>query len=248
MIERLQQLPAGIDGLRAQGRITKEDYERVVEPLLDGARREGRRIRLLYQFGPEFEGFTAGAAWEDTRIGFQYLRLFERCAIVSDVGWLREASRLVGTMMPCPVRIFGNKEWKEAVSWISSPMEGTLPHRLLEPEGVLILEPERALRREDFEAVAMTVDPWVEAHGPLRGVVLHARSFPGWENLGSFLRHLRFLGDFHRKVGRVALAADSKLAELLPKLAENFVAAEVKHFGYDQLDAAVEWARTERPA
>jgi len=26
--------------------------------------------------------FTAGAVWEDTRLGVQYLRLFERCAIV----------------------------------------------------------------------------------------------------------------------------------------------------------------------
>ena len=59
MLERLQGLPEGIDGVKAVGRVSKEDYERVFEPLIDGARREGRRIRLLYQFGPEFEGSTA---------------------------------------------------------------------------------------------------------------------------------------------------------------------------------------------
>jgi len=30
------------------------------------------------------------------------------------------------------------------------------------------------------------------------------------------------------------------------KLAEHFVAAEVRHFPYDQLDSAIEWARAER--
>ena len=65
------------------------------------------------------------------------------------------------------------------------------------------------------------------------------------------LRHLRFVRDHHRKVRRVALAADSRLAELAPRLAEHFVHAEIKNFGYDDLDAAVVWAAgppEERPA
>ncbi|MET7425904.1 STAS/SEC14 domain-containing protein [Dactylosporangium sp. NPDC005555] len=38
------------------------------------------------------------------------------------------------------------------------------------------------------------------------------------------------------------MAADSKLADLLPHLAKHFVRAEVQHFGYDELDDAVGWA------
>ena len=57
MLERLTDLPQGIDGLKAIGKVSKDDYVRVVEPLLDEARREGRRIRFLYQFG-----ITASAA------------------------------------------------------------------------------------------------------------------------------------------------------------------------------------------
>jgi len=51
-----------------------------------------------------------------------------------------------------------------------------------------------------------------------------------------------FVRDHHRAVERVALAADSKLASLAPHLAEHFVQAEVKDFGFDELDAAVAWA------
>ena len=61
MLERLKDLPPGIDGLRATGKITKEDYERIFEPLVDGARREDRRLRFLYELGPEFEGSTMPA-------------------------------------------------------------------------------------------------------------------------------------------------------------------------------------------
>jgi hypothetical protein len=43
-------------------------------------------------------------------------------------------------------------------------------------------------------------------------------------------------------VKRIALAADSKLASLAPRLAEHFVKAEVKSFRYDALEAAIAWA------
>src|SRR5262249_55191540 len=157
---------------------------------------------------PEFEGFTAGAAWEDVRLGFGYLRLLERCAIVSDIGWVRESSRLIGAMMPCPVKVFGNSEWSDAVAWlIARTTDSTsLTHRLLPDLGVLVVEPVRPLRAEDFDALAMTVDPWLEAHGDLRGVVVHGREFPGWENLGAFFRHIRFVRDHHRLIRRIAVA------------------------------------------
>jgi SpoIIAA-like len=243
MLERLPELPAGIDGLCASGKVTQEDYEKVVLPLLEEARREGRRIRFLYHFGPAFTGFTAEAAWEDARLGLQYLRLFERCAIVSDIGWIREASRITGAMLPCPVKVFGNEEWQEALAWLSAPVSASaVSYRLLPEAGVLIVEPKGALKAEDFDAVALAVDPWIEAHGALRGLVVHAREFPGWENFGSFLRHLRFVRDHHRKVRRVALAADGKVAELIPKLADHFVNAELKQFAYDQFENAIAWA------
>ena len=61
MLEILEGLPAGVAGLKAIGKVTDEDYTQVFEPMLDEARREGRSLRRLYQFGPEFEGFDAKA-------------------------------------------------------------------------------------------------------------------------------------------------------------------------------------------
>jgi hypothetical protein len=247
MLEILKDLPPGVDGVRATGTVSREDYDAVFRSLLESAHREGRRLRLLYQFAPGFTGFTPGAGVEDARLGLKYLRLFERCAVVTDAGWLGEAARLLGMMMPCPVKVFSNSEWQQAVDWVSAPPSGMVRHRLLTDRGVLVVEPTQPLRAEDFDALAATVDPWIEGQGRLRGIVVHTRGFPGWENVGGFLRHLRFIRDHHRRVGRIAVAADGRLADIAPAVADSFVEAEVKRFPYDQLDAAISWAAAEEP-
>jgi hypothetical protein len=112
----------------------------------------------------------------------------------------------------------------------------------------MVVEVDQPLRARDFDALALTADTWLDTHEVLPGVVIHAREFPGWENLDGMLRHLRFVRDHHRKVRKVALAADSRLATLAPRLAEHFVKAEVRGFGYDQLEDAITWAADRQPA
>jgi SpoIIAA-like len=243
MLEKIEGLPKGIDGLKAVGKISKEDYENVCLPIVDEARREGRRLRFLYQLGPEFEGFTPGAAWEDAKIGLHSMRVFDGCAVVTDIGWIRESTRLMGFFMPCPAKAFGNQEFGKAVEWLAALPEGAaVSHRLIPESGVIVVEVKQALRAQDFDALAMAADAWIEAHGDLQGLVIHVREFPGWENMGSMLRHLRFVRDHQRHVKRIAFAADSKLAGIAPALADVFIKAEVKSFAYDELDIAIAWA------
>jgi hypothetical protein len=243
MLERLTELPDNVDGLRARGKITKGDYERVVRPLLDDARRDGRRLRLIYHLGPEFEGMTAGAAQEDVRLGIKHLYDFERCAVVSDADWVRRTARVVRALMPCPVKIFENSQWDEAVRWVSSPPQAQrLSHRRIDEDGVVVLEPDGRLRAEDFDELARSLDPWILQRGKLNGIVVHTHSFPGWENLGAFLRHVRFVRDHRDKARRLALAADAPIAKIAPHIVGRLVDAEVKRFGYEQLDQAIAWA------
>jgi hypothetical protein len=173
------------------------------------------------------------------------MRLFGGCAIVSDYGWIRESTRLMGFLMPCPVEVFGTSERGKAVEWLRSlPQETAVSHRLFPELGVITVEIKEALRARDFDALALTADVWIEAHGDLQGLVLHVRAFPGWENFGSVLRHARFVRDHHSKITKVALSADSKLARLLPHVGEHFVKAEVRAFPYDDLEGAIKWAGT----
>ncbi len=245
MLRLIDDLPAGVTGVQAMGTVSKEDYQDVLRPLLDQARREGRRVRFLYQLGPEFEKYTGAAAWEDTRIGVKYLRLFERCAVVSDVSWVQAVARAIAAVMPCPVRVFENQALQQAVDWLSQPAEPKLEYRILPHRGVLVVEPHGKLEAEDFDALEASVDAYVSS-ADLGGLVVHARAFPGWENLGSALRHMQFVRDHHREIQRVAWAVDGKLAALAPELGKHFVRAEMRKFSADELEDAIAWASGER--
>ena len=47
MLQRIPDVPEGIDAFTVAGTLTADDYEHTVEPLLDEARRQDRRLRLL---------------------------------------------------------------------------------------------------------------------------------------------------------------------------------------------------------
>jgi hypothetical protein len=76
----------------------------------------------------------------------------------------------------------------------------------------------------------------------LHGLVLHARAFPGWENLSGLVRHLRFVVGHHRQVDRVGLAVDGSLAAVAASVAELVAHPQVRRFAFDELSAATAWA------
>ena len=62
---------------RASGTVTEADYRDVLVPALDSAIEAREHIRLLGRFGADFDGYTAGAMFEDGRLG---LHSVPRCA------------------------------------------------------------------------------------------------------------------------------------------------------------------------
>jgi len=116
-----------------------------------------------------------------------------------------------------------------------------LDHRLDAARSILYLRPSGALQKEDFAALAKTVDPHIEAKGGLAGIVLDIEVFPGWESLGAMAAHFKFVREHHRKVKKIAIVTDAKIGALGEKLASHFVAATIKHFPAGQLQAAEQW-------
>lgn len=240
----LQELPThreGIVGFEAKGKIEAKDYQEILLPLLEKFRAEGKKIRFLFYLGPDFTGFTPGATWEDFKLGLQHIRTFERCAVVSDTEWIRSGAQFVGSLIPCPFRTFKNSELNEAQLWLDSGEIG-LDHHLDESTGVLKIEISAPLTSENFEILSHKIDTWIDKDGKLNGLVIHAREFRGWEDIGSFISHIEFIKNHHQKIGRVALCADGLVPNLMPLLAKHFVKAEVKHFPANQLDQATTWA------
>ena len=162
---------------------------------------------------------------------------------LTNLRWVQEWSKLMAFLLPFPLRVFGMDERDAAIAWLSALPEGPgVTHRLVPETGVLVVEVSEPLRAQDFDALAATADAWLETHDALPGIVIHAHAFPGWENAAGLFGHLRFVRDHHRHIARVALAADSRLNELAPRLAAHFVAADVRSFGHDELAQAIAWA------
>jgi len=116
-----------------------------------------------------------------------------------------------------------------------------LHHHLLAEQGILVVEPQGALSREDFASLAREVDPYLEDAGTLRGLLIQSERFPGWQDFGALVAHLRFVRDHHRRVRRIAAVTDSTFLSAAPRIAEHFVSAEVRHFPFEQREAALAW-------
>lgn len=119
-----------MQALEALGIVTSGDYAEVFEPLIDRVKCAGQRLRLLYQFEPGFERFTAGALWADSRLGMSYLPLLDGCAVTSDINWIREPARSIAAWTPCPMRVYGTAERDAAANWLAALPVGQRPSNL----------------------------------------------------------------------------------------------------------------------
>ena len=118
-----------------------------------------------------------------------------------------------------------------------------IEHEIMKDEGILVVRPVDKLTEEDFAGLTAAVDPYIEEHGGLTGLLIAAASFPGWEDFAGFTSHMRFVKDHHKAIQRVALATDAGIPSFIPKLVDHFTAAEIKPFAYAERDAALAWLK-----
>jgi len=118
MIEQIKGMPAGTLGFRAIGKVTADDYESVLVPDVEAVFALNDKLRMLYQLGPEFEGFDLGAMWDDAKLGLRHVNGWDRVAVVTDVPWVRSMVETTGLLTQAHGKLFGNDEFDEAMAWI----------------------------------------------------------------------------------------------------------------------------------
>src|SRR4051794_28569643 len=120
MVERMHEVPDGVIGLRAAGKLTKEDYTGVLEPALEEAMAAGE-ARVVFVL-TSFDGMEAGAMPEDIKTGLGVeLRErgnWKRLALVTPVDWVGRALRMYAWAMPGELKVFDDLDrLDEAKSW-----------------------------------------------------------------------------------------------------------------------------------
>ncbi len=116
-----------------------------------------------------------------------------------------------------------------------------IEHSLDAANSVLYVRPQAALDQGDFVQLAKTVDPYIEKTGGLRGLIIEAPKFPGWDGLGAMAAHFRFVRDHHKHIKKIGLVTDSALGNVAEHFASHFVSAEIRHFSAGELEAAKRW-------
>ena len=92
-----------------------------------------------------------------------------------------------------------------------------------------------------ISALSTQIDPYIEAQGKLKGLLIASKLFSGWKDFAALVSHLRFVKNHHQKIKKVAAVTGSGFLSAMPHVANHFVDAEVKHFAYRDKDRALDW-------
>jgi len=115
---------------------------------------------------------------------------------------------------------------------------------LLRHRNILIVAPDGALEKSDFERLASAVDPAIASNGKLTGLIVYVKQFPGWKTFGAFAAHLKFVANHHRQIERIAAVTSSGNLKAMTRIAGCFLKPQVKHFDFEQETQALAWLET----
>ncbi|MCF8129713.1 MAG: STAS/SEC14 domain-containing protein [Deltaproteobacteria bacterium] len=97
-------------------KLTKDDYELFV-PQLENLMEKEDTIRILVEF-QDFQGWTLGALWEDTKFGTKHFNDIDRLAIVGDRQWEKFLASFIKPFTTATVRYFDSLEKEAAKQWL----------------------------------------------------------------------------------------------------------------------------------
>jgi hypothetical protein len=117
MIKVIENMPVGTIGVEAAGKVTEDDYRNVLVPAVSAALERGD-VRLLYVLGKDFDSYSAGALWADTKLLAGNRKAWKKVAIVSDADWLENSIKAFGWLMPGEVKVFETDEVHDAKEWL----------------------------------------------------------------------------------------------------------------------------------
>ncbi len=110
-----------------------------------------------------------------------------------------------------------------------------------ETNNIAILEPDAELSKSDFTAAARIIDQYLGKSGELNGLIIHVKTFPGWDSFAALVSHLKFIKEHHKRVSHLAFVTDSSIGIFAEHIGSHFINAEVKKFSFSEFDKSVKW-------
>ena len=119
MIKLIEGLPENVVAVEVVGKVEADDYKNVLDPAVAKAVEAYGKVRILYVIGEEYESFSAGAMWQDAKVGVGERKDWERIAVVSDHNRMLEAINAFAWMIPGEARTYPMARLNDAKAWLS---------------------------------------------------------------------------------------------------------------------------------
>ncbi|MDB5198245.1 MAG: hypothetical protein JWO92_208 [Chitinophagaceae bacterium] len=119
MIEIINDLPENVVGFRATGKVTKEDYEKVLMPAVEVQSKKFNKINFLLWLDTDVSNYTLGAWIDDALVGLQHLTHWHKVAIVSHYEIIKKITNVFGHLVPGIYKGFRISELEAAKKWVA---------------------------------------------------------------------------------------------------------------------------------
>ena len=118
MIIQIPDVPNNMVGFRADGEVTKDDFELVKEEVAQLVEKTGKLNYLLFLDNSP-KDFTLGAWLQDALLGISNITKWNRAAIISDSEAVIKFTDVFSKLMPGEFRGYPKTEYAKAVNWVS---------------------------------------------------------------------------------------------------------------------------------
>lgn len=118
MIVQIPDLPDTMVGFRADGEVTKDDFEVVKHQVASLVEKIGKLNYLLILDNSPAD-FTAGAWLQDALLGIKNITKWNRAAIITDSDTVINFTDVFSKLMPGEFRGYHKADYDEAVGWVS---------------------------------------------------------------------------------------------------------------------------------
>ena len=120
MIELITGLPNDTVGFRATGKVTKQDYEDVVEPAIKSLVETKGKINFLLVLDTDIRNYTLAADYKDIMTGLKYFKHWRKIAVVTDQDFVRNFVVGINYPLPGETKAFSTAAFDEAKKWVTS--------------------------------------------------------------------------------------------------------------------------------
>ena len=118
MITYTDNISTGLAEIVVDGKVTKEDFDRI-SPQLEAFIQKKGSVKLLEEIR-NFKGFDFSVLGKGAKFDLKHMKDFSHCAVVTDKGWIGPFARMAGAFVSCEICVFKNTEMTDARAWLAA--------------------------------------------------------------------------------------------------------------------------------